>query len=205
MTRRVRFWGATAMRMLCRVVLCSLAHASARSEDFLGASHMLEYESEPLKCHDQTPTNPVARLQRRLDAGEMNLEFDEPFGYLPALLDELKIPRSSQTLPPIAPQQSPFGLSALAQGEAGALKKGIGRDEFARGQPCGGSEEDIHHPKNNFAAELSHAPRSHLKIGEQPVRIFRGGATHKADDLLQLVAAEAIQKEIRDYQIVGCI
>jgi hypothetical protein len=28
----------------------------------------------------------------------MNREFDERFGYLPALLDELKIPRSSQTL-----------------------------------------------------------------------------------------------------------
>src|SRR5687768_5868411 len=98
MARRIRFWSATAMRMLCSVVLYYLALASARSQDFQGASHMLEYEGEPLKYHDQTPTNPVTRLQQRLDAREMKLDFDERFGYLPALLDALKIPRSSQTL-----------------------------------------------------------------------------------------------------------
>ena len=80
------------------MVFCYVALASARSEDFQGASHKLEYEGEPLKYHNLTPTNPVARLQQRLGAGEMSLEFDERFGYLPALLDELKIPRSSQTL-----------------------------------------------------------------------------------------------------------
>ena len=72
------------MRVLCDMVFCYVALASARSEDFQGASHKLEYEGEPLKYHNQTPTNPVARLQQRLGAGEMNLEFDARFGYLPA-------------------------------------------------------------------------------------------------------------------------
>lgn len=43
-------------------------------------------------------TDPVAALDRRLQAGEATLRFDEKWGYLPALLDELEIPRSSQLL-----------------------------------------------------------------------------------------------------------
>ena len=81
-------------------VLCSMLFtlASARSEDFGGASHMVEYEGEPVKYTDGTPTDPVARLVHRLAADEATLAFDAQFGYLPALLDELKIPRSSQML-----------------------------------------------------------------------------------------------------------
>ena len=42
--------------------------------------------------------DPVARLDRRLAAGESELQFDPKWGYLPALLDALDIPRSSQLL-----------------------------------------------------------------------------------------------------------
>jgi len=75
---------------------CALAIAGA--EDFQGAGHKLEYEGAPIKYHDQTPEDPVARLQHRLAAGEAKLEFDERHGYLPSLLEELKIPASSQSL-----------------------------------------------------------------------------------------------------------
>lgn len=44
------------------------------------------------------PADPVARLDHRLAAGESELRFDRQWGYLPALLDELDIPRSSQLL-----------------------------------------------------------------------------------------------------------
>ena len=44
------------------------------------------------------PTDPVARLQHRLDSGEVTLESDPRLGYLPAILRELNIPRSSQSL-----------------------------------------------------------------------------------------------------------
>src|SRR5262245_10939013 len=37
-------------------------------------------------------------LQRRIESGEINLEFDPEHGYLPSLLDHLKIPVSSQVL-----------------------------------------------------------------------------------------------------------
>lgn len=44
------------------------------------------------------PTDPIARLQSRIDSGEVKLKFDAQRGYLPALLSELKIPRTSQGL-----------------------------------------------------------------------------------------------------------
>ena len=42
--------------------------------------------------------DPVAVLNQRLEDGEVTLRFDDKWGYLPALLDELDIPRSSQLL-----------------------------------------------------------------------------------------------------------
>ena len=45
-----------------------------------------------------TPVDAIARLERRIAAGEAKLEFDPKRGYLPSLLKALKIPESSQTL-----------------------------------------------------------------------------------------------------------
>jgi hypothetical protein len=43
--------------------------------------------------------DPIARLQQAIDDGLESLEFDDAHGYLPALLDRLEIPVSSQVLP----------------------------------------------------------------------------------------------------------
>jgi hypothetical protein len=45
-----------------------------------------------------TPWRPgaVARLQKRLDSGKAALKHDESFGYLLSVLDQLKVPKSSQ-------------------------------------------------------------------------------------------------------------
>ena len=43
-------------------------------------------------------TDPVAQLQKKVDAGEVELVFDEAHGYLPAVLDALNVPKSSQGL-----------------------------------------------------------------------------------------------------------
>jgi hypothetical protein len=45
-----------------------------------------------------SPTDPVAQLQHRLDSGEVTLKSDPHLGYLPAILSELRVPVSSQTL-----------------------------------------------------------------------------------------------------------
>ena len=83
--------------MLLLIAAGCFAPAS-RAEEFQGATHKMEYEAEPIKYSEQTPTDPVAQLQHLLATGEHKLTFDERFGYLPALLEHLKIPRASQTL-----------------------------------------------------------------------------------------------------------
>jgi hypothetical protein len=44
------------------------------------------------------PTDAIAHLQARIDAGEVTLAYDEARGYLPSLLAELEVPPSSQGL-----------------------------------------------------------------------------------------------------------
>jgi hypothetical protein len=44
------------------------------------------------------PTDPVARLQSRMDSGEVKLEYEPRLGYLPAILRALNVPASSQSL-----------------------------------------------------------------------------------------------------------
>jgi hypothetical protein len=60
----------------------------------------LPYDREyPAIHYERTPRdNGIARLQARLDQGEVKLEFHPPRGYLDSLLAALSIDRSSQTL-----------------------------------------------------------------------------------------------------------
>ena len=52
-----------------------------------------------LVCHGAiSASDPVSRLNQRLDDGEATLEFDSNWGYLTSLLHELNIPLSSQLL-----------------------------------------------------------------------------------------------------------
>jgi hypothetical protein len=46
----------------------------------------------------QVTGDPVSRLQKRIDQGQVNLTFDDKFGYLPSVLRELHVPVSSQVL-----------------------------------------------------------------------------------------------------------
>ena len=56
------------------------------------------YEQEPINYHTAPAKDPVALLQGRIARGEASLGGDGQTGYLPALLRELKISTSSQTL-----------------------------------------------------------------------------------------------------------
>jgi hypothetical protein len=56
------------------------------------------YSDAPINYRSQELTDPVALLQRDLDAGKARLVYDKDRGYLKSVLDLLKIPVSSQTL-----------------------------------------------------------------------------------------------------------
>ncbi len=76
----------------------SLEAGLARGEDFQGSTHALPFEDEVIHYSLQTPEDPIAHLQRRIDAGEVKLAWDDKFGYLPGVLDALAVPKASQML-----------------------------------------------------------------------------------------------------------
>ncbi len=56
------------------------------------------YDSPPIEYSTATPHNRIATLQQQLESGEITLDYEEPYGYLPALLKLLDIPPESQGL-----------------------------------------------------------------------------------------------------------
>ncbi len=60
--------------------------------------HQLEFEAEPINYDTAPATDPVAQLQQRVERGEIRLAYDEAHGYLPAVLEALHVPVSSQML-----------------------------------------------------------------------------------------------------------
>ena len=68
------------------------------ADDFQGATHMVPFDEETMSYSKSSVTGVVARLQKQIDSGEVKLAFDDRFGYLPALLEVLKVRRSSQIL-----------------------------------------------------------------------------------------------------------
>ncbi len=70
------------------VALCTSERVSAQ----------IEFESEPVNYNTAPTNDPVVKLQQQLDSGELKLKHDEHYGYLPAVLDALHVPKSSQTL-----------------------------------------------------------------------------------------------------------
>ncbi len=70
----------------------ALTAGAVRGQLARGAEH------EAIAYSKSTPTDPIARLQERIDSGAATLQFDATWGYLPALLKALDIPVSSQGL-----------------------------------------------------------------------------------------------------------
>lgn len=66
--------------------------------DFQGATHLMPFDEDTISYSRTRADGPVARLQERMDRGEVNLKYDPESGYLPALLDVLGVSRSSQML-----------------------------------------------------------------------------------------------------------
>jgi hypothetical protein len=58
----------------------------------------VNYEEEPINYSKTTPNNVVSQLQKRLDAGEVQLKFEPGSGYLRSMLEQFDLPLSSQVL-----------------------------------------------------------------------------------------------------------
>jgi len=77
---------------VCRAAALSLILALA------GLARAEDFDRPPINYSTAKADNLVTRLQRRIDSGEVKLPFADEFGYLPAVLKELKVPTSSQML-----------------------------------------------------------------------------------------------------------
>ncbi len=89
------------MRSLAAIlaVLLSLGHARAERPAALIDEHrILPSEHPAIDYWNAEPEDAVARLQQRLRSGDAALEHDPRFGYLPAVLEALDVPVSSQAL-----------------------------------------------------------------------------------------------------------
>jgi len=83
-----------AVGLACGAVLCELTLA----DDFQGATHMMPFDEGAIVYGKAASTGPVAKLQERLDKGEVTLRRDAEFGYLLSILDQLKVRKTSQML-----------------------------------------------------------------------------------------------------------
>jgi hypothetical protein len=87
MRRLAAIWGVAGS-----ITLLLIAHAWA------GRQRPDDLEHEAIQYLSRPTRDPIALLQKRIDAGQVTLPYYERHGYLRAVLNALKIPAESQTL-----------------------------------------------------------------------------------------------------------
>jgi hypothetical protein len=90
--------GHLQCRLIVAAILALLGGPAGAQGDFQGATHLMPFDEDTINYSKATAGGPVARLQQRIDRGEVKLQFDKQRGYLPAVLDALKVPKASQML-----------------------------------------------------------------------------------------------------------
>ena len=70
----------------------------AQGDDFQGSTHMMPFEEDTIAYSKTPASGPIERLQQRIDQGKVKLKHQAAYGYLLSVLDELKVPPSSQML-----------------------------------------------------------------------------------------------------------
>lgn len=57
-----------------------------------------DHDRPPINYSSAAPDNPISLLEAKINQGQVNLDYDDEHGYLPALLKALQVPLSSQVL-----------------------------------------------------------------------------------------------------------
>jgi hypothetical protein len=83
------------MRIYPRLVLVGLLSSGVALSS---PRQQASYDAPPINYSKGRPADPVAELETRLDCRRTKLDFDSAHGYLKAVLKELDIPTSSQSL-----------------------------------------------------------------------------------------------------------
>ncbi|HEV8543052.1 MAG TPA: hypothetical protein VGR78_11720, partial [Verrucomicrobiae bacterium] len=85
-------------RKFATALLLYLSSGVCLASDFQGATHLMPIDEDTFNYSKSAPASAVSKLQKRIDSGELKLPWDPKYGYLPALLNELNLPVSSQML-----------------------------------------------------------------------------------------------------------
>ncbi|MAG93146.1 MAG: hypothetical protein CMJ48_05290 [Planctomycetaceae bacterium] len=84
-----------------RQFIATLARCLAIATFSLGADVLeagMPFEEAPINYNETKARDAVMKVKYRMAKGDLELKYDEQFGYLPALLKALEVPLSSQTL-----------------------------------------------------------------------------------------------------------
>jgi hypothetical protein len=84
--------------LLALLLAAAMAPSQERRPSLIDESRILPSEHRAIDYWNADPTDAIAHLAQRLDAGEVTLDFHRRFGYLPAVLRALDVPISSQGL-----------------------------------------------------------------------------------------------------------
>jgi len=88
----------TVFRNVGAIYLAVCLACAVRADDFQGATHMTPFDEDTIAYSKSKATGPVAKLQERMERGELELKRDPKYGYLLALLQTLHVKPSSQML-----------------------------------------------------------------------------------------------------------
>ncbi len=80
--------------LLMLMMGCALSSLWGRAAN----AQISAYERPPINYLQTEVHDPVAKLAAKIEGGTLDLAFDEEFGYLPSVLEQLDVPVSSQTL-----------------------------------------------------------------------------------------------------------
>ncbi len=88
--KRAIFWPAG-------LAICAIAAAWAARDDWADYPY-LPFDHPAIDYDKRPPQDAIARLQEKIDRGQVQLKFDSQHGYLPSILKELDIHADSQML-----------------------------------------------------------------------------------------------------------
>ena len=90
--RASRAWVALLTLIAAAASLRAHAQIAVRNQGYM------PYSDEPINYRSEDVSDPVAKLQKQIDAGEASLAWDADHGYLKSVLKLLHVPTESQTL-----------------------------------------------------------------------------------------------------------
>ena len=88
----------SAAVVFATLVLTLVSAPRARADDFQGATHLMPFDEDTINYSKTTAHGSIPSLQEKIDRGQIALKFDAKFGYLPAILAALSVPKNSQGL-----------------------------------------------------------------------------------------------------------